>query len=155
MAISSGELKRGFICLSPGIAEKDTISKGGITQLFCQNDCRLGRHDVRSVPQPAGLLRKCGDQRRVRVTQRIDSNTTSKVEIFCTGLVPDSRTTTSNRNHITRRIVRHHDLIVGFACGCGHSHSPSILFVSVFDRIFYPRAAFDLAVLFQLNTKQI
>ena len=140
MAISSGELESGFICLSPGIAEKDTISKGGITQLFCQNDRGLGRHDVGSVPQLAGLLRKCGHQRRVRVTQRIDGNAASKVDIFCTGLVPDPRTTASNRNHITRRIVRHHDLIIGFACGCGHSHSPFILFVSVFDRIFYPRA---------------
>ena len=84
MTVSSGELERGFIGLSAGIAKKDTVSKGGSAQLFRQNDGRLGRHDVGGMPQLAGLLCKGGYQRRVRVTQRIDRNSTREVDIFCT-----------------------------------------------------------------------
>ena len=97
--IFSRQFQRGFVGFRAGIAEKHFVGKGMSYQLLRQFLCGFGGVDIGNVPQFLRLLRQCGNQIGMAVSQRVDRNAARQVDVFTAFGIPDAATKGAFGNH--------------------------------------------------------
>ena len=111
--ILARQLQRGFVGFSTGVTEENFIGEGRLHQGFRQLQHRFVGIAVADVPQLIQLRFQRVSQRRIRMTQRVNRNAASHVNVLFTLLVPDAgarrfhrdkRRGSETRNHISIKI---------------------------------------------------
>ena len=85
----AGELERSFPGLGAAVAEESAVKPGNSRQLLRQFRLILVEKKIRNMNQPARLTLDRRLDRRVVVAERIDSDSTQKIQIALATRIPE------------------------------------------------------------------
>ena len=111
VGIFARQLQRRLVGFSAGVTEENPVGKGGVDKPFRQPQRRLVSVAIAGMPELTRLFAQGAAKSRMGMTQRVNGDTASKVDLLFPLLIPQAGTLTTNRNNRSRRIHRQHPLI--------------------------------------------